>query len=282
MANLTKSTKRKTGSGKPREFSSFDDFAQALLDDGVIQSKEELQTTSRDLLGELLFNWYIQGQIACVFAQMLAREATKSLGQHPKWQTVVVDAETDLTRLQQQLVEDADRLEAIQLIFLGPGTAEHAVEIVLALCKNENWTCHEKGWMKGEHGDALLVGLRWNKPSSDYVSWVLGIAPFEPMPFTRRFVGAPFIALVLRPSPPTNFNPTPIEGKFRASHLAHMDDLMGSDEEKRQRTDRLTRFNKQTLLGDELRSHARAQTTFALPASCREALRDVLRPVEEA
>src|SRR5690242_5945195 len=105
MANLTKSTKRKTGSGKPREFSSFDDFAQAMVDDGVIQSKEELQTTSRDLLGELLLNWYRQGQIACVFAQILAKETIESLGERPKWQTVVVDADTDLTELQEQLVE---------------------------------------------------------------------------------------------------------------------------------------------------------------------------------
>ncbi len=282
MTQLSKSIQRAIGAGKTRAFSSFDDFVHALIDDGIIKSKDELVTTNRELLGEILFEWFIQGQIACAFAQLLAIDATQA-GDASTWQTIVTDATVDVGDIQGLLVNAADQKEAIQLIFLGPSTAEHAVEIIRALCKHESWICYEKGFKEGEKGEALLIGLRWNRPNSDYASWVLGIADFDPMAFTRRFVGAPFIALVLRPSPPIQARASiPKEGKFLGSHLAHMDDQFGDDAEKRTRTKTRTEYNKGVLLGDELRSHARAQITFALPASCREALGDVLRPVEEA
>jgi hypothetical protein len=283
MIQALKSIKRELGAGKrARVFSSFDDFTNALLGNGTIKSKVELITTNRDLLGEILFEWYIQGQIACVFAQKLARDATKA-GEATTWQTIVTDAAVNVGELQGLLLNAAAEKEATQLIFLGPATAEHVVQIILALCKHESWICFEKGWKKGEQGDALLIGLRWTPPDSDYASWVLGIGDFDPMAFTRRFVGAPFIALVLRPGPPRpEYASVPIEGKFKGSHLAHMDNHLGGDKAKAIRTRERTEYNKDVLLGDELRSHARAQTTFALPPSCREALGDVLRPVEEA
>lgn len=235
----------------------------------------------RELLGEILFEWYIQGQIACVFAQKLAKDATKA-GEATTWQTIVTDSTVNIGELHGLLLNAAAEKEAIQLIFVGPSTADHAVKIILALCQHESWICYQKGWKKGEQGDALLIGLRWNPPNQDYASWVLGIADFDPMAFTRRFVGAPFIALVLRPGPPQpDFASVPMEGKFKGSHLAHMDNHLQGDKEKERRAREATEHNKDVLLGDELRSHARAQTTFALPATCREALGEVLRPVEE-
>jgi hypothetical protein len=281
MRQPLKSILREIGAGKARVFSSFEDFVKVLIDDGIIKSTDELVTSNRVLLGEILFEWYIQGQVACAFAQSLAKDATR-LGDASSWQTVVTDVQEDLNAIQSQLVNAADHKEAIQLIFVGPPTPEHAVEIILALCKHESWICYEKGWKEGEQGDALLIGLRWNRPDSDYASWVLGIADFAPMAFTRRFVGAPFIALVLRAGPPDELRAKiPKEGKFLASHLAHMNDQI-DDDDIRKRTRHTTEYNRELLLADELRSHARAQTTFALPARCREALRGVLRPVEEA
>ena len=109
--------------------------------------------------------------------------------------------------------------------------------------------------MPDERGRSLQVGLRWYPKGANYQSWVLAIAPFEPMPFTRRFEGAPFIALVLRPAEPSSFNPTPKENNLDASHLAHMDDGLGSDTDKRKRTDQETRKAKQLLLGSDLQIH---------------------------
>lgn len=274
MGKLSKSITRDIGASKSRAFSSFDDFVSVLVEDGIIKSRNELMTEKADLLGSILFQWFVQGQIACAFAQLLAEDAVN-------WQSVVFKATVDAGELQSSLVDAADKLEALQLIFVGPATAEQAVELIKTLCKHESWSCYEMDWMEGEHGDSLLIGLRWNRPGSNYVSWVLGIAPFDPMPFTRRFVGAPFIALVFRPSPPTEYAPTPIERGLEGSHLAHMNDGIGADEDKRVRTRTRTQYQKQILLGDELRSQARAKVTFALPASCRKSLADVLTPIDK-
>jgi hypothetical protein len=271
LTDLIKSVVRDIGADKGRAFSSFDDFVEFLIAQNKINSREQLIQEKPDLLGSILFQWYVQGQVACVFAQMLAKQATK-------WQSVTIPGEVDVNEIQGFLEENADNLEAVQFLFIGPATVDHAVQLIRALCEHPSWSCHEKGWMEGELGESLMVGLRWQRPGTDYVSWVLGIAPFEPMPFTRRFVGAPFIALVFRPSPPTAFAKTPKDLGFDASHLAHMDDMLGADQQRRDRTTLVTQYHKQTLLGEELRSHARAKVTFALPAAARDSLADILQP----
>jgi len=133
-----------------------------------------------------------------------------------------------------------------------------------------------------EKGRSLQVGLRWHVEGSDYLSWVLGIAPFDTMPFTRRFVGAPFIALVLRSRPPANFAQASPEDGLNPSHLAHMDDMLGDNEEMRTKRSDATKRGKIALLGSELRSTARAKVTFSLPLWCREILGDVLIPLQKS
>ncbi|HEX8632548.1 MAG TPA: hypothetical protein VF703_00185 [Pyrinomonadaceae bacterium] len=274
MGNLMRSTLRKIGATDTRAFSAFEDYLKVLVHQGVVGSVEELVAQRPDLLGSILFEWYRQGQIACVFAQRLARDTDTA-----KWQSITIRGTVDAAQLEGILEEAADKLEALQLIFPGPGTAQQAVELIKSLCAHISWSCHEIAWMPEEHGDSLQVGLRWHRPDSSYVSWVLGIAPFEPMPFTRRFIGSPFIALVFRPSPPSQFAPTPVESGLDASHLAHMDDGLGSDQGKRENTTNATRRAKHALLGEELRSTARAKVTFALPGYCRDSLSDILIPV---
>ena len=100
------------------------------------------------------------------------------------------------------------------------------------------------------------------------------------MPFTRRFAGAPFIALVLRPAPPRNFAEATPESGLRPSHLAHMDDMLGKNEEVRERRTEATKRGKIALLASELRSTARAKVTFSLPLWCREVLGNMLIPLQ--
>ena len=254
------------GSGT-RSFSSFDDLLKARVQRGDVSSLQDLLANKPALLGAMLFDWYKQGQIACAFAQLLARDPSAAA-----WQSVTVQGGADATELQDVLLECAARLEAVQLIFPGAADAQHAVELILALCSHPSWRCHEIPWMRDEVPDALLVGLRWNPPDTYYTSWVLGIAPFEPMPFTRRLMGAPFIALVMRPSAPTEFAPKKEEFGRTAAHLAHMDDRIGANQEKRDSTKNKTERAKAALLGSEPRSRARAKVTFALPIEARDAL----------
>jgi hypothetical protein len=94
------------------------------------------------------------------------------------------------------------------------------------------------------------------------------------MPFTRRFVGAPFIVLAFRASPPTDFirpKNDPFTGQV-AAHLAHMNDGIGDDTELREKVHGQTTVAKMSLLGSDLLSTARAQITFALPAWSRDIL----------
>lgn len=274
MAKIPRSVLREIGANDIRAYSSFDDFLALAIEEGRVKSLDDLLETRPDLLGGILFDWYSQGQIACVFAQRLARIADRS-----KWESITIRGTVEASELEAALDEAADKLEALQLIFPGPATAHQVVDLIKALCLHPSWSCHEIDWMPDERGRSLQVGLRWQRQGSDYHSWVLGIAPFEPMPFTRRFRGSPFIALVLRPSPPSAFAPTPQELGLRASHLAHMDDGLGSDLQKRERTQKATQIGKTLLLGPDLRSTARAKVTFALPLWCRELLGDTLTAI---
>lgn len=274
MANIPRSVLREIGANDIRPYSSFDDFLTLAIAEGIVKSLEDLLETRPDLLGSILFEWYSQGQIACVFAQRLARKPDRG-----KWESITIRGTVDPSELEPVLNEAADKLDALQLIFPGPATAHQVVDVVKALCLHPSWSCHEIDWMPDERGRSLQVGLRWHRQDSDYHSWVLGIAPFEPMPFTRRFRGSPFIALVLRPSPPSAFAQTPQEFGLKASHLAHMDDGLGSDEQKRDRTMKVTQMGKTLLLGSDLRSTARAKVTFALPLWCRDLLGDTLTAI---
>ena len=277
MANTERSLKREIGADDIREFSSFDDFLNLAVQEGKVKDLADLLENRPDLLGAILFDWYSQGQVACVFAQRLARVADRS-----KWQSLTIKGEVDPDELEAFLKDAANRFEALQLVFPGLATAHQAVDLIKTLCQHPSWSCHEIDWMPDERGRSLQVGLRWHAEGSDYHSWVLGIAPFEPMPFTRRFEAAPFIALVFRPSPPSSFADTPREKNLNASHLAHMDDGLGADVDKRERTTNATRRGKTLLLGPDLRSTARAKVTFALPLWCRELLVDSLIPIRSS
>jgi hypothetical protein len=275
MGQVSKSVLREIGAKKTRAFSSFHDYLKVLIADGTVTSSHDLVTRKPSLLGEILFQWYQQGQIACVFAQQLAKAAT------PAWGSVTIQGTVDPGQLETVLIDAAKNLDALQLVFPGPATAQQACDLIKELCVHPSWSCKELPWMEDEKGRSMQVGLRWHPEGTDYVSWVLGIAPFDTMPFTRRLIGSPFIALVIRSAPPAKFNPAKPEEGLRPSHLAHMNDMLGEDKEKRAKYDATTRKAKIALLGSELRSTARAKVTFALPLWCREVLGDVVTQIEE-
>lgn len=239
-----------------------------------------MRNNQRALWGDLLFEWYTQGQIACVFAQQLARAPMDA-----RWFSAVVEGEWNAEHVTGAIDAAADfGAEALQLLFPGDGSVEEALEITRRLAQHPRWMCSDNGWLDGESGDSLQVGLRWIAPEQKYESWALGLAPFEPMPFTRRLVSAPFIALFLRPTPPMPDRapvPTGSNG-LPASHLAHMDDGLGADTGRRQRWTEGTGKAKRALISPDPLSRARAKVTFALPAWAREELRDVLTDAGQA
>ena len=205
-----------------------------------------------------------------------------ALAQSPdeaKWFSAVIDGPWDadiITGLVDGQAESG--AQAIQLLFPGEGTAAEAIDIIRRLAKHPRWSCVDIGWLQDELGDTVQIGLRWVAPDGTYESWALGIGCFEPMPFTRRFQGAPFVAVVLRPSPPAEERaPVPLGSTgLKASHLAHMDDRLGDNEVKRKKWNAHTTNAKRALILPDHLSLARAKVTFAFPSSARAELRDLL------
>ena len=257
-----------------RPFSSFDDLATWAVQLGRASDVHDVRVNKRALWPDLLFEWYTQGQVACVFAQVLARDP-RAAG----WFSVVVEGAWTADHVTGVVDAAAEfGAEGLQLLFPGEATPEQAIDLTRRLAEDRRWTCSENGWLDGESGDSLQIGLRWISSDGSYESWVLGIAPFEPMPFTRRFAGAPFLAVVLRPTRPiAERAPVPVGiSGLPASHLAHMDDGLGTDHDKREKWRQGTVKAKRALISPDPLSRARAKVTFAFPAWARSELASVL------
>lgn len=268
-----KSVTRGVGPRDSRPFSSFDDLALWAVKLGRAADVEDVRKNHHELWGDLLFTWYTQGQVACVFAQRLARDAAEA-----RWYSAVVKGEWT-SELVTGLVDAAASAEAegLQILFPCDGSVEAALSVTRRLAEHPRWKCVDTGWLEGEAGDSLQVGLRWISADLAYESWVLGIAPFESMAFTRRLIGAPFIALVLRPTPPEGTRAPIPNGTtgLPASHLAHMDDGLGVDEVKRSKWTEGTKKAKRALVSPDPLSRARAKVTFAFPAWVATELADI-------
>ena len=105
--------------GAPRKYSTFDDLAQWAVDLGRAGSVQEVREHRSDLWGDLVFEWYTQAQIACIFAASLAREAEKV-----SWIHAVVSGRLDANAVTAVIDAAAeDGAEAIQLLFPGAGDA---------------------------------------------------------------------------------------------------------------------------------------------------------------
>lgn len=257
--------------GSPRRFSTFDDLADWAVTIGRASSIEEVRSQRYDLWGDLVFEWYTQGQVACIFAVALARDV-----ENVSWLSAVVSGEFNADAVT-GLVDSAAEAnaEAIQLLFPGTGDATQAAQILCALSEHPRWLCADVGTLPDEANcTSRQIGLRWISAAGDYESWALGLADFDPMPFTRRFSRAPFIALVLRPTPPVTERAPPVTGEagLPASHLAHLDDGLGKDSATRQKWTASTRTSKRALLNPEPLSRARAKVTFAFEADTYESL----------
>ena len=268
----TKSITRAIQGRKPRSFSSFDDLAEWAVAEKRATTVEAVRQQPTELWGELLFEWFGQGQIACIFAVALAQNRNRN-----NWYNILLpatgwDAEMVTAVVDAQAEAGAD---AIQLIFPGAGDAAQAVAIIAELVRSDRWLCADVGQMAEEpQCRSHQVGLRWISPDRKYESWVLGIGDFAEQPFTRRFAGAPFLALVIRPSPPMTDRAPAVTGEsgLPAAHLAHLDDELGDNQRTRDAWTEGTRTAKRHLINPEPLSRARARVTFAFDSAGFDAL----------
>jgi hypothetical protein len=265
---------RSVGEGETRSFPSFDSLAQWAVSQGYADNVEAVRSDHPDLWPDLLFEWYVTGQVACIFAICLARNSEAA-----NWRSAVLETTWDADLI--TAIVDAHvalGAEGLQILFPGAGTEEEALEIVRKLGAHPRWRCEDTGWLGTEQGDSIHIGLRWIAEDGTYESWAVGIAPYDTMPFTRRFVGAPFIALVIRPLPPANERAPAPSGTtgLPASHLAHMDDTLGDNTHKRTRWSEQTKIAKRALIQPDPLSRARAKVTFSFAGKYNGSLQAIV------
>lgn len=201
--------------------------------------------------------WVRYGQLACIFAQVMVKQADEH-----GWRTIVVSGLEEegsvVGELGPLLREPPKELEALQVVFPEESlnSVEGVVNLVNDLCQSESWYWEEVDIPNEYRDEHLLVGLRWKIPSTDCVSWVLGFADIETMPFTRR---APFLALAFRtkPAPEDDNDPS-------RAHLAHMTTPF-EEQEKHDAVWAKTEERRGELLKGELEHAAKARVAFCLP-----------------
>lgn len=244
--------------GEECSFPTFYDIANHLVATGEIARPEELSAERVDLLGDVFLQWVGSGQLGCLFAMRLARTPDQA-----GWTSVTPAVDDGLARRLQPILEAAaGTAEALQIILPGVATAERVVEVINILCRHPGWYWEEIPSTQADASGCFLVGLRWSLPSEGARSWTLGFAPIDSMPFTRRFVGAPFSALVFR-----TITPPPSDDLPGVVHLAYMPTL-GAPESYGEKTSKL----KRELVGDAFPDAAKAKVTFSLPMAVRALL----------
>lgn len=96
---LQKSVKREVGADNVRAFSSFSDFVNHYLANGLIESRDDLLKND-DLLIKTVFAWIRQLQVGCVFAGMLAHDPAEH-----RWRSEVVRTGFDVEKLNARVDE---------------------------------------------------------------------------------------------------------------------------------------------------------------------------------
>lgn len=212
------------------------------------------------LVGEAMFGWVRAGQTGCLFAQLLAVDPPAA-----RWRSVVVPEPLDDDVLAQVLAAPVfDGADAAQVVFPWVDSIDELVGLIAQIARLPEW--HGVEISGGTDPELVRVGLRWRLPVADHVSWVLGFAPFDSMPFTRR---APFVALELRTAAVYRAARRHVEGHAEV-HLADLDAPVDPDRFARMWARTVER--KRSLLGDELTEAAKARVTFSLPRSVAEQL----------
>lgn len=237
----------------------------------------------------LFLSWISQGQIGCVFAVKLAREARLA-----GWSDYVVE---DFSKLAEQLTRTIDaetdkQTEALHFFLPNITTADDVVRLLNELTLHERWSCHEITIeldkfddkmskcqvCRGDHMvherevPDLNVGLRFRLKNGQ-MAWVLGVAPYSEMAMTRRFEGAPFSVLFIR----TGGSMDGIE-EGRAVHLCDIraQQIGISKEEFREDWDNdfaSSKRLKANVIDEGAYCKARASVTFTIPQRLRAQIR---------
>ncbi len=198
--------------------------------------------------------------VGCAFAHHIAADPD-----HHRVRSLIIRTPAEPANLESLLSALVDGGPPIALaVFPEIRSVDGLVELIHQVADLEGWRAE----VRDVDEDAYVgVALRWAMPDGEHESWVLGFAPFEHMPATRR---APHVCLIFKAdSIEQPFLKRPSNGKgLRAIHLADLP--FSGPVEQYGKTWRATVKLRETVLGGEMVKAARAKVTFTLPAEFRE------------
>lgn len=256
-------------SARAKRVPSRTDYINALIDQGDIQSEEELGSKP-DLAVGVHHHWIRQGQIGCVFAQALVTQADAyGLGAitFADGNDMDVPAVASAVTTAIESIAEAAVSENTSVLF--PNLTDFSIlsTLIVELGKISEWSLwRQELFVDPESPDSfILVGLDYlldgQTPSA-----VLALGPFDILPMTRR---GPITSLELRlktehAEPPKR--PLRHLGANLVSHLARIP--FGPGRNQAQESDptwQTTRQLKLAVLEGYDDPRAKADVTLAVP-----------------
>jgi hypothetical protein len=246
--------------GSVQKFSTLDDYVAFYGRLGADLTTGQGLANHRNQISELFYDWTKQGQLACLFARILAANPSAY-----KWHSHVIPDALGIPDLPESLelhlTEPSRDDGTVQFIFPDIRTPAQVVDLINSLCRGSQWYWTASD-IEPPPAGMQSVGLRWVHGSVTAVSHVLGFAPFEGMPRTRR---APFTAIVMRVGSVKRAPKAKIENGRIQLHLADMPH--GMDERQFGTANARTESARGSLVEPELNVVAKARVTFCLSAS---------------
>lgn len=152
---------------------------------------------SNEELVKIFLNWLKAGSTGCMFARHLAINYADS-----KWTNTIVHERaaqglgTMMNKFLLKSLQDKDDVH--QFHFPAITSVAHVPELLNAISESDRWKLTQVPIE--EECQSISVALRWFPPNQDFVNWVIGFAPFETMPPTRR---SPGVSLLIRTGSPS-------------------------------------------------------------------------------
>lgn len=154
-------------------------------------------------------DWHSRGQNGCVFAMHAARKLSAEQWRH-EIHCDLADADTLRQRIAAAVADPGN--EILSLIFpaiVNPVDVRRLVDIIMAAgCYQATATLD----------GSPLVTLRYQL--GDVASWIIGFAPVQTLPLTRR---APFAELAIRTKPKSGPKHPALNNDPAQAHLADVD-----------------------------------------------------------
>lgn len=253
-----------TMSGRSKSFSTLDDYLGALINKNVVSDLDDLITNHSQVIQDIQRHWIKGPQTGCLFASKLAKSEEDS------WIDIVVTGlpgHDDAYLMIDSAVDQAfsNNAEGIQVIMPDLSNSDLLVNFLRRISVRPNWKINQ---ISEDNASIVPVGLRWKFPDSSYVSWVLGFAPLDSMPITRR---APFASIIMRLGGPgrcpkvVGYDKRSIDENIGlpSVHLADLNDGLKTEDQVCKYWAG-TQKQKKEILAGRLEEGARARVTFSL------------------